>query len=144
LLSDSQGQRLLSSSHRILATSFLCTKQGGLHEYFHSHSSAPFISLKRKPCQQLLAPRTSLFLSSSSNQRAASTLFSSRDWSFDSALFADLPLPTKLPLFFPSSARLHGSESPARGQVWKSCRWVLCPISSLTLEEDSSSYQSDW
>jgi hypothetical protein len=26
-------------------------------------------------------------------------------------------------------------EFPARGQVWKPYRWVLCPIPSLTLEE---------
>jgi hypothetical protein len=37
--------------------------------------------------------------------------------------------------FFPSSARLRGSESPTHGQVWKPYRWVPCPISSLTLEE---------
>ena len=44
-LNDSQGWRLLSSSHKILEIDFLYTNQGGLHEYFHTHSSALFISL---------------------------------------------------------------------------------------------------
>jgi hypothetical protein len=48
---------------------------------------------------------------------------------------ADLSLSPKLLPFFPSSARLHGSESPTRGQAWKPYRWVPCPISSLTLED---------
>jgi hypothetical protein len=71
---------------------------------------------------------------------------SSLFWRLVSRLFpfADLPLPTKLLPFFPSSTRLCGSESPTHGQVWKPCRWVLFPISSLTLEEGFSNYHPDW
>jgi hypothetical protein len=45
LLNDNQEQKLLSSSHKVLETSFIYTKKWGMHEYFQSHSSTSFIIL---------------------------------------------------------------------------------------------------
>jgi hypothetical protein len=51
-------------------------------------------SWNENPANNFLHPERAYFSVLPSNQRVASTLFSSRDWSFDSASLADLPLPT--------------------------------------------------
>jgi hypothetical protein len=56
-LHDSEGRRLLSSSHKILETRFLYTKKGGLRENFLSHTSASFNILYQEPSQGLLQPK---------------------------------------------------------------------------------------
>jgi hypothetical protein len=48
----------------------LYTKQGGLPEYFLSHSTPSFISLYHNPASHILRPEHTFFFSSSSNLRA--------------------------------------------------------------------------
>jgi hypothetical protein len=107
---------------------FLSTKQGGLQRVLPQSLIflQPRLSSWTENMPTTSCTQRKLVFQFSSEPESCTRSPSFGKWSLDSSS-SQSPLPMNSLLFFPSSARLCGSESPVRGQVRKSFRWVLFP-----------------